>query len=106
MLQGLSYTNPSFYLFFQYQLASARAPLQAKIEDMEDAMQRLQDKFNKVKADNDRVSYLFRLRTSRHTKVSCRDYVSKTMGCNINNSAIWTRPHVDAGGTTERSLDL
>lgn len=42
----------------QDQLASARAPLQAKIEDMEDAMQHLQDKFNKVKAENDRVSLL------------------------------------------------
>lgn len=110
MLQWLSHTDPSMYLydafFFQYQLASARAPLQAKIEDMEDTMQRLQDKFNKVKADNDRVSYLFSLRASRHTKISCRDYVSKTIGCNIINSAIWTRPYVDAGGTTERSLDL
>ena len=92
--------------FFQYQLASARAPLQAKIEDMEDAMERLQDKFNKAKAENDRVSYLFSLRASRHTKVSRRDYVSKTKGCNINNSAIWTRHYVDAGRTTERSLDL
>lgn len=43
---------------FVLQLASARAPLQAKIEDMEDAMQHLQDKFNKVKAENDRVSLL------------------------------------------------
>lgn len=40
------------------QLANARAPLQAKIEDMEDAMQHLQDKFNKVKAENERVCCL------------------------------------------------
>ncbi|KAJ7378123.1 hypothetical protein OS493_024788 [Desmophyllum pertusum] len=39
----------------QDQLANARAPLQAKIADMEDAMQHLQDKFNKVKADNERL---------------------------------------------------
>ena len=45
--------------FFQFQLASARAPLQAKIEDMEDAMQHLQDKLDKVKAENGRVRFLF-----------------------------------------------
>ena len=43
------------------QLANARAPLQAKIEDMEDAMQHLQDKFNKVKAENERVCCLVSL---------------------------------------------
>ena len=58
------HADPTFYLnctgfFFQSQLASARAPLQAKIEDMEDAMQHLQDKFDKVKAENDRVRFLF-----------------------------------------------
>lgn len=37
------------------QLASARAPLQAKIADMKDDMEHLQDKFNKVKAENERV---------------------------------------------------
>ena len=47
------------FLFFQFQLASARAPLQAKIEDMEDVMQHLQDKLDKVKAENDRVRFLF-----------------------------------------------
>ena len=62
MLQSC-HAHPTFYLnctgFFQPQLASARAPLQAKIEDMEDAMQHLQDKFDKVKAENDRVRFLF-----------------------------------------------
>ena len=80
----MSYSDLTFYLnrtvfcLFQYQLASARAPLQAKIEDMEDAIERLQDKFNKVKAENDRVSFLFISRESRHTKVIYRnDYVQK-----------------------------
>ena len=61
-------TRLYYVFFFLFQLASARAPLQAKIEDMEDAMQHLQDKFNKVKADNDRVRVLFR-KASRPTKV-------------------------------------
>ena len=86
------YTDPTFCLncigcFFHYQLASARAPLQAKIEDMEDAMQNLQDKLNKVKADNDRVSYLFNLKASRQTKVIGRDYVPKTTGSNIKRNS-------------------
>ena len=46
---------------FLSQLASARAPLQAKIRDMEDEMQHLQDKLGKVKADNQRVTYQFQV---------------------------------------------
>lgn len=44
---------------FSSQLAGARAPLQAKIRDMEDEMQHLQDKLGKVKADNQKVTFCF-----------------------------------------------
>lgn len=60
-------------------MASARAPLQAKIEDMEDAMQHLQDKFDKVKAENDRVRFfgLVEKHVGIH-RLSNTDYVSET----------------------------
>lgn len=44
---------------FFSQLTGARAPLQAKIRDMEDDMQHLQDKLGKVKADNQKVTFCF-----------------------------------------------
>ena len=47
---------------FFLQLANARAPLQAKISDMEDEMEHLQDKLGKLKADNERVIFCSELR--------------------------------------------
>ena len=45
------------WTFFFLQLANARAPLQAKIRDMEDEMQHLQDKLGKLTADNEMVIF-------------------------------------------------
>ena len=56
-IRHLSYHSLTGRFFSQ--LAGARAPLQAKIRDMEDEMQHLQDKLGKVKADNQKVTFYF-----------------------------------------------
>ena len=74
---------------FFLQLASAKAPLQAKIEDMEDAMQHLQDKFDKVKAENERVRYSFSFCVHNNLQKKYLLYQRKQSVTSGTQQAVW-----------------